>query len=344
MSTKLSIDIGCSNLHIAEGDFQKGNLIIRGCQSFDLAPGCLGSERIMDAQLLSDTIQTAVKAAGFNTKEAIITVNGTHAIIRELELPKSKPKELKGMIKNEMHQTFHVLNSDIIQFKEIGKAIGEDGLTLDRYRVAAIDQNFVEGYYQALVRAGLKASAMDLNVNAIDKLLGWADRINEKGIEDRAVLLLDFGHSKTTVYIWMKDQPLFYRHLNIGSVELNNILKNTFYMQDADAKNLKEKTDFFRSKEEVAPYFEAMKPFLYHMNDEVRKLITFYMNRTKCNGIDTCYLFGQGSLLAGLEDYWHTSLNMPCEIVNSVGNANYKVSLSSPGHLNAVAALLRYQI
>jgi nucleoside diphosphate kinase len=43
------------------------------------------------------------------------------------------------MIRNEMQQTFHVIKSDIIQYKEIGKIVDHDGSKLKRYRVAALD-------------------------------------------------------------------------------------------------------------------------------------------------------------------------------------------------------------
>ena len=43
---------------------------------------------------------------------------------------------------------------------------------------------------------------MDININAIDKLFAWAESFNGKEIKnDEAILLMDFGHSTTSVYI-----------------------------------------------------------------------------------------------------------------------------------------------
>ena len=343
MSTKISIDIGSRNIHIAEGDYQKGVLTVRGSQSFEIPPGCIAAEAIEDSQLLADTIKSSLKAGQFNAKDAILTVNATHAIIRELDFPKSKPKELDQMIKTELYQTFHVLNTDIIQYKEIAKVESSDGDILERYRVAAIDQDYINSYYNVLELTGLKAVAMDLNINCIDKLLSWADSINEKLLDDQTAMFLDFGHSVTTVYIYKKDQPMFYRHLNIGSSEIDNLLMNTFYIQDSEVRALKEKMDFFGTSTEAVPYFEALKPFFYHLNDEIRKLIAFYSNRLKDNSVNCCYLFGQGIGLQGLANYWSTSMNMPVEKVQSVGKAGATVKVLNPEHLNAIAALIRYQ-
>ena len=343
MSTKISIDIGSKNIHIAEGDFQKGLLTVQGSQSFELPSSCVSAETIEDSQLLADTIKSSLKAGQFSAKDAIITTNATHAIIRELDFPKAKPKELDQMIKTELYQTFHVLNTDIIQYKEIAKVESSDGDMLDRYRVAAIDQDYVNNYYNILELTGLKAIAMDLNINGIDKLLGWADSINEKPLDDNTVMLVDFGHSATTVYIYKKGQPMFYRHLNIGSSEIDNLLKNTFYIQDSEAKALKEKMEFFGTSTEAVPYFEALKPFFYHLNDEIRKLIAFYTNRSKESSVNYCYLFGQGAGILGLDNYWSISMNMPVEKIQSISKANATVKLLNPEHLNAIAALIRYQ-
>jgi type IV pilus assembly protein PilM len=343
LSNKISIDIGSKNLHIAEGDFQKGVLTVKGGQSFELPPGCIAAEAIEDAALLAETLANYLKAGEFTAKEASLTINATHAIIRELDFPKAKPKELDSMIKNEMYQTFHVLNTDVIQYKAIGQTADSEGTLLDRYRVAAIEHDNIDLFHNLLERAGLKPVAMDINVNAIDKMTQWADSINEKAIDDKTVMLIDFGHSVTTIYICTKNQPMFYRNLNMGSAEIDTVLKSTFYMDEADAVEFKKNTDFFANTTEAVPYFEALKPFLYHMNDEIRKLMAFYTNRNKEGGVSSCFVFGQGVEMKGLINYWESTLNLPTEIIQSLSRTGSMVRIKHPALINAVAALIRYQ-
>jgi hypothetical protein len=45
----------------------------------------------------------------------------------------------------------------------------------------------------------------------MDKLLTWADSINDRPYGEDAVMLLDFGHSLTTLYIVSKGRPIFHR-------------------------------------------------------------------------------------------------------------------------------------
>ena len=341
LSNVISIQIGSKNIHIAEGAFQKGKLNFRESLSYELPAGCLDDGSVADEQMLADSISSSIRAGAFNSKEVILTMNANHAIIRELDFPPAKPKELDSMIKNEMYQTFHILKTDIIQYKEIGIVTNNEGETLTRYRVAAMDQAYVDAYYKVLERANLKPIAMDLNINAIEKLFAWTDSMNEKLIGEQAVMLLDFGYSSTTVYIFTKDQPLFYRHLTIGASEIDNLLTSTFYLEPSDVRKLKESLNFFDQSDESARYYEALKPYLYRMNDEIRKVITFFNNRARSANIESAYLFGHGSQLEGLEEYLKGGLNLPLEKIRSVSKADNAIKITNSAHLNAIAALIR---
>ncbi|HYE68574.1 MAG TPA: pilus assembly protein PilM [Anaerovoracaceae bacterium] len=342
MNTLLSIDIGSKNMHIAEGGFQKGQLSLRHSHSFPLPKGCVTEESIKDEQQLADAIISSVKAGKFHTKNVVLTVNAIHTVVRELDFPQAKPKELDSMIKNEMVQTFHIMKDDIIQYKEIGTTLDSDGETLKRYRVAAIDQSIVEAYYNVLDRAKLKAVAMDLNINAIDKLFSWTDSLNERPYGNDAVMLLDFGQSSTTVYIFSKDQPMFYRHLNIGSGEMDSILLDTTQQQIGDAREIKETVNFFDGSEDVSQYYTALQPLFYRLNSEIRKIVTFYHERARSSNIGYTYLFGQGSELLGLPEYWSGNLNLSVEKIRSLGKASKAIKVD-PAHFNAIAALIRIE-
>lgn len=353
MKTRIAIDIGSRNIHIAEGGFQKGQLSLRRRQSFEVPEGCISEESVKDVQLLADTISNSLKAGRFRANEAILTVNASHAVIRDLDFPPAKPKELDSMIKNEIYQTFHIMKSDIVQYKEIGKAVDGDGANLKRYRIAALDHGTVEAYYSVMSRAKLKAAAMDLNINAVDKLFSWADSINDRPYKEDAAMLLDFGQSLTTLYIITKGMPLFYRHLNISSASMDSALLSAAQQQigdrleevrtdvPADARGIKEKINFFDGSDEARPYYDALQPFFYRLNDEIRKVAAFFNDRSSSN-IGCVYLFGQGSELTGLPEYLSGNLSLPVEKFRSLGRKHATIKVD-PAHLNAVAALIRIE-
>lgn len=353
MKTRVSIDIGSRNIHIVEGGFQKGQLSLRRSQSFELPENSIADETIKDPDLLANALSNALKTGKFHNGDAVLTINASHAVIRELDLPHSKPKELDSMIKNEMFQTFHIQKTDIIQYKEIGK-IDSDGDRLKRYRVAAIDQAIVESFLGVMSKAKLKASVMDVNINAVDKLLSWTDSINERPFGEDAVMLLDFGQSLTTLYIVAKGKPLFYRNINISSGSMDSILLSAAQQQyedsldvvpkdvTTDARSIKEKKNLFAGTPEAAPFYSALQPFFYRLNDEIRKVAAFYNDRSQGSSISTIYLFGKGSELLGLPEHLTGSLSLTAEKLRTIGRRYASIKVE-PAHLNAIAALIRIE-
>lgn len=339
--SRICIDIGSNYIHIASGNFQKDNLTVQKGGSFELPSGCLEDEAVADDHLLAEVIKKAFQDGGFGGREIVLTLNATHSIIREIGIPPVKSKDIDNMISSEMQQTFHILNTDIIQYKKINKSPDDTDDGYEKYRVAAIDKDFIEGYYRVAEQLGTKNVIMDININAVDKLLSWADRINEVEVDEKGMVFIDFGHKVTTVYIYAKGQPLFYRHLNIGSADIDNILMDSHYKSKKEAREIKETTDFFEQGEGASAYSESLRPFFYHMVEEVRKLSAFYINRTRNSSVTKCFLFGQGSNLLGFPEYFSSGLGLPVEMLKSVGRGGSNVTLANAGHLNAIAGIIR---
>ena len=135
---------------------------------------------------------------------------------------------------------------------------------------------------------------------------------------------------------------MFYRHLNIGSGEMDSILLNSTQQQISDAREIKETVNFFDGSEDVSQYYSALQPLFYRLNSEIRKIVTFYHERARSSNIGYTYLFGQGSELPGLSDYWSGSLNLSVEKIRSLGKAGKSIKVD-PAHLNAIAALIRVE-
>ena len=344
MNTILSIDLGSHTIHMAEGIHQKHGTNVWKTASFPVPEGCLLKETVTYPQLLADAIESYAKSSGFQAKEVVLTMNGDFALVRDLDLPIAKPKELEGMIRHGMTESFYISQDDVLQYKEIDRVMGDAGETLVRYRVIAIDRELIEGYYEVLKLTKLKVRAMDLNLNAIDKVFASANSINGLELRDQATLLIDYGHSGMTLYVISKGKPLFFRRLSIGSGEIDQVLSDVLKISVSEARGLKEKeTSFFNNDEKTSPIFAELNPYFNRFNDEVRKVISFYNNRAGSTAIGQVFLFGNGSKLAGLSENLSSNLGLPVELVRSIDTM--KVSGDGEieaGSLNAIGALIRF--
>ena len=329
---------------MVEGYGQKDRVTVNKFRTFAIPAESRKGETITDIPLFAETLKEQIRAGGFQSKDVVITINALQAVVRDIDLPEGKPKELEGMIAAEMRNTFHVPEDDIIQFKELYTLKTAGGEKLRRYRAISLNRDVVKSYHEVLSHAKLKSLAMDINLNAIDKLLDGMVNINDRLIGEEAIMLIDFGHATTTVFIAAKDNEMFYRHLNYGSGEIDQIVSDEFLSKPEDVKNEKEKGEsFFSESEKADRYYTALKPYFYRFNDEIRKTMSFYNSRTGVASIGVGYVFGAGSYLKGLCEYWELGLGIPFAQIKTISKLDrQKTPDEIAPYLNAIGALIRY--
>ena len=342
----VSIDIGSRNMHIVEGYFQKEEVTVTKAYTAVVPEECRKNEEVTDVPLLVGSLRGALQAGAFRSKEAIVTINATQAVVRDVDLPPGKPKELDGMIQQEMRHTFNVPEEDVIQYKLLNQLKGPEGETLNRYRVVCLNENLVRSYYDLLKGLKLKPIAMDVNLNAMQKLLNGSNNlsINDKIVGEEVVMLVDFGNRTTSVYIVAKDNEVFFRQLGFGSGEIEEIVTDELLTQPESVRLEKEAGEcFFEGTEKGSVYYNALKPYFYRFNDELRKIIGFYNSRSGSANVSTIYIMGEGSGLAGLEEYWESNLGVHVEQLKSISKLSRQSKVEKIGpYLNAIGALIRY--
>lgn len=345
MKTFLSVSIDSSSMSIAEGSFIKGSLALKKAQSFELPGGCIKTNGAADELLLADALQNAVKAGGFSSKGVILTIGNKRAFIKELDLPAAKPREIEGMIRSELHQTFNVPKTDIVQYKTIASYTNDKAERFNSYRVASLDRDIVLSYYNAIEHARLKPGAMDIDLNAIDKLSSFAGFVNGKALGEDSVALIDFGYITSTVYIIARGLPLFYRFLDFGAKEVWHLAGQGVYPGGDLGSETETPAEFslFDGKEIREVYKNGLKPFFYKFNDEIQKTMTFYNSRYKNINVGSAYVFGAGSRIPEIAEYWSSNLGVPVELLTSVGGSNTAEHSLDPLCINAAGALIRYQ-
>jgi type IV pilus assembly protein PilM len=339
LKTFLSVSLEGKSIIIVEGGFEKGLLSVNKAQSFKLPVGCIKNDDIADELLFADALQNAVKEGGFASKSVIMTMNNKRAFIKELQFPVSKPKEIEGMIKSELFQSANVPKSEMIQYKIIDSFSNEKGEKFNSYRAATLDRDLVESYYNAIEHAKLRPVAMDIELNSIDKLSSWTKTINGKEISGNAVVLIDFNYLSSTVYIVSKGLPLFYRILDFGTEEVWRLSGEGYGDDPVDA----EKLSLFDGRDVLEEYKNGLKPYFYKFNDEIQKTIIFFNNQAKSVNVSSAYIFGPGSRISEMAEFWSENLNIPVEVISSVGGSNAAANSLDPIYINAAGSLIRYQ-
>ena len=343
MKPLIAIDLGSHNLHIATGSHQKGNLDISAMGSFLLPEGAVYGDRIQNVDTIASRLVDALREMGLTTNKAIIVINAVSAFIKDVDIPSdTKAKDKEAIITNELRLNYNIQDNFVTQYKEIAKD-GNNAM-LASYRTVSVDEVNVENCHDVLRRARLKPLAMDVNLNALDKLLREDISINEKPLNKGATMLVDFGHHSATAYIYQAEKPLFYRHISAGAGEIERILSEETLVDLEELRHTKEEgLDLFGEEEKTRRYYQILKAYFYSINDELRNIIKFYENRYRETKVERIYLYGEGSKLVGLDSYWESALGVPVEPIRSISSVHLPESNRDPmPFINCFGALIRY--
>ncbi len=346
MASILALDVGKSSIKMAEGSYSKKGLNIVKTAIVPSPEGIVERGYIADEETVRDSIRAAMDRYFFKAREVTLTFNAPGAVIREVSLPRSKPKELDLMIKNEMLHTYHLSEDNIFQYKLINTVTDEkDGQLKDVYQVAALDNKLAEGYYNVLKSLKFKKPHMDININTADKLFSLVTEVNNESITDKACLFIDLGSDYTTAYVRSDGRQELFRQLDIGSREIEDTLsEETLIPQEEIRKKKEGDMNLFTVDDQAVHYYEILKPYFYNLLEELRKIIRFYYNRSEgTRGIDCIYLYGGGSDLAGLANYFSENLSIKTEVVKTLNKIYGNLPTTNfSSFLNAFGALIRY--
>ncbi len=340
--TMLSIDIGNEKIKITEGNQVNDRIFLKNIGSLNVPEYAIDHENIKNAEMISDDIKSFLHTNNFSTKNIVVTINAIDALISDIDLPKSNPKDLYAMIKNEMLHSYHIDETDVIQYKMIATYQNDANAPMYTYRVSVLEAEFIDKYYQLMQMLQLKPIAMDINMNAMDKLVKLYSVINEQDISQKAVMILDLGAITTTAYIYENGEQKFFRQLLNGSSEIEQLVSDATLTSPLETKKMKEDGyNFFTAS---TNYFDILQLHFYRFNEDIRNMIRFYSNKNGTAELTQIFLTGGGSKLAGLPKSLQDQLNLPVERIQSMTNINNHALPKSTllTHLNTFGALIRY--
>src|ERR1035437_8380247 len=105
----ISIDIGSNKVCVVEGSYHSGNVVVTGWGEIEYDSEMFADGEIVDRTTLSFLIAEIIKRNKFKSRNAVITINNSDIIMRELILPEMKHKEMQALVENEMQR---IIGSD----------------------------------------------------------------------------------------------------------------------------------------------------------------------------------------------------------------------------------------
>ena len=264
-------------------------------------------------------------------KNIVSSLSGKSTDIRQITTLDMPDNEL--LVSLELEAKKHVPldgTEAIIDYFHLGNSPNE----LDKINVilATTTKNKIKDHAEIVKNAGLKPGIFDCDPIGISNLYQFSNELPENGAD----VLLDIGHTSTTLVVWGKNSSYFSREIEIGGHQINKALIQEFNLdyQSADTKKNDLGVNAFdkknASEDEDNGISIEQRTIFNDFIEEVRKTLRFYMKNNNQSFFNSFFLTGGCANLPGLSDFIASNLNVTIKDFNAFNNIKTDSSIENP--------------
>jgi len=225
------------------------------------------------------------------SKEDILVSAPAHsALVRFIKLPPVDKRKIKDIVRYEAHQQIPFPLEEVIwdyQAVDRGFVPGEEV----EVGIFAMRKELIHRFLSNLMLVNLEASVFQVAPIALYNFIMY-----ERPPSAGAVIVIDIGANNTDLLI-LSQERVWARNLPIASNDLTNAIAREFNLPYEKAETLKRKAS--KSKYQARIY-EAMKPALKGLIDELQRSVGYYRSVNPSQRIDHILVLGSAFKLPGL--------------------------------------------
>lgn len=352
----LALDFGQHTTKIVLGKVTKSTLNIEKAIEFPTPLSSVEKGRIIDFELLKNHFKEFIKNEKIKANYVICSVENNEIITREITIPTTNEDQMAKMLEFEVQQYMPIeMNDYIVQSKAI-ETFEEEGVKKTRLLAAAVPKDMARSYYDLLHAVDLNGHVMDIQSNAVDKLLQAGFLINgDADFQSKSIAVIDLGYSHINVVMFDKGQYKFNRLVAQGSesIDQNLISFLDYSKREAEEKKIslvdisevytQEEANLLMLDEETMRIRNIVKNVVDSWVNEIERIFKFYTTRSAGNIIDKIYIYGGASQMEGLERYLQETFNIPVSRIRQISNVTVQnsTSKSMTPFVNALGSMIR---
>lgn len=349
----LAIDIGNKNIKIVSGNHNKDSIMIDKAITIETPVNSYEDGNILDVSNLKKAIGLALENEKIKAKKVIFTVDSTSIITRDISLPLAKKEEeMDTMVRFEIEQYLPIMFDDYVVEYKILEEFMEENIKKARILVVALPKIIAEEYLKLIARLKLTPLALDVNSNSISKLFEMNGKINMENYSlNKTVSVIDLGYNYLNVNIISKGITEFSRLIPVGGSEIDINIANMFNLSLEEAENKKiEDCDlqyiYSGSDSRISSQMlnDTVKGSIDSWLQEIGRIFQYFINRHRENKIEEIYLYGGGSNIKGLPEYFKSVLDIPTFKVENISNIKFAKGAKNANvqfYLNSIGSIIR---
>ena len=307
MAPSFGLDISDQSLKFVQLLPTKDGIRVGRFGERKIPPGIIVSGKIKNLPRLEEMLH-ALRAEE-NIKFVRVSLPEEQVYLFPLRLEKAGLKKVREGIELALEEHVPMSAEEAVFDYDL---VHEDDSSLE-VEVAATSANTIENYISVFRNCYISVQSLELEAQAI------ARAVIKKGDKETCIIV-DFGQTRTGIFIVSRGAVVFTSTLDIGGVSLNLAIQKSFNVGPEEAEKMKKEYGLKRNtpNKEIFPVLLNSASVL---RDEIVKHFLYWNTHNDEEGqahtpIKKIILCGGDSNLIGLADYISISMKTPVEMAN----------------------------
>lgn len=275
--------------------------------------GAVRDGEVVDVDVVAAAIRQLWTQAKFSTKKVVVGVANQKVVVRQVDLDWMPPGELKKSLPFQVQDYIPMPVEDaILDFHALEEHTNDAGTRMLRVLLVAASREMVGGALDAVDKAGLQATMVDLTSFAV--LRSQAASGGDYAVAAEA--LVDIGAAVTNIVVHQGGVPRFVRILLMGGGDITDAVAERLGVPLDEAESVKQTNGLATSDGQGAqhPASRAIESTGAAFVDEVRGSLDFYLAQPGSARIGRVVVSGGGSRLGGLVERLALATRLPVEL------------------------------
>lgn len=310
----VGLDIGTSGVRAAELKVGKHGTVLERFGQVALPPGAVRDGEVLDTDAVADAVRQLWAQARFRSKRVVVGVANQKVVVRQVDLPWMPTKELRSSLAFQVQDFVPMpLDQAILDFHPLEEFTSDTGARMVRVLLVAAARDMVGNALEAVTKAGLQPSMVDLTSFALLRALAGSG--SGVGVV-HAEALVDVGASVSNIVVHQGGVPRFVRILLMGGADITDAVAERLGVDGEEAESLKQSLGLTppSGQAQAHPAARAIETAGAAFVEEVRGSLDYYMGQPGSARVDRVVLSGGGSRLQGLAERLAVATRLPVEV------------------------------
>lgn len=322
--TVVGLDIGSSRIRAAEFARGKRTPSLRKFAAVDLPEGAVRAGTVTDPEAVAEALRTLWAEGKFGSKVVALGLANAGILVRQMDLDWMPPADFRKALRYQVEDALPMpvddanLDFHLLEDLEV-PGEGDQTRRVSRVLLVAAARDMVDGFVDAVHRAGLRPASVDIVPFALVR----AAHVKGSEPESAAQAIVDIGFDTVKVVVHQSGQPRYVRMIpGVGSNAITRALQDRYGWNWEDAERTKVMAGLpGHAAPEVTkapaggldhPAQRVIAAEAETLVAEVRSTLDYFRNATEEPSVlSRVLLSGAGTRLGGLRELLEERLDVP---------------------------------